>query len=45
MLNDMIASFVASNKIGEEMKKQNAAKGISGRKKRQDPPQDPEVQF
>lgn len=28
MLNDMIASFVASNKIGEEMKKQNAAKGI-----------------
>lgn len=45
MLNDMIASFVASNKIGEEMKKQNAAKGISGRKKKQDPPQDPEVQF
>ncbi|MBX2827656.1 MAG: SPFH domain-containing protein [Flavobacteriaceae bacterium] len=31
MLNDMIASFVASNKIGEEMKKTNAAKGI-GRK-------------
>jgi len=31
MLNEMIASFVASNKIGEEMKKQNATKGI-GRK-------------
>ena len=28
MLNDMIASFVASNKIGEEMKKTNQAKGI-----------------
>ena len=28
MLNDMIASFVASNQIGEEMKKQNAAKGL-----------------
>lgn len=28
MLNDMIASFVASNKIGEEMKKENAKKGI-----------------
>ncbi|MDC8005097.1 SPFH domain-containing protein [Aureisphaera galaxeae] len=36
MLNDMIASFVASNKIGEEMKKTNAAKGI-GRKKNPPP--------
>jgi len=33
MLNDMIASFVASNQIGEQMKKQNAEKGI-GRTKR-----------
>ncbi len=30
MLNDMIASFVASNKIGEEMKKQNIASGLTG---------------
>lgn len=45
MLNDMIASFVASNKIGEEMKKQNAEKGITGRKRRKDPPADPEVNF
>jgi len=28
MLNNMIASFVASNQIGEEMKKQNATRGI-----------------
>ncbi len=28
MLNDMIASFVASNQIGEQMKKENAKKGI-----------------
>jgi regulator of protease activity HflC (stomatin/prohibitin superfamily) len=28
MLNNMIASFVASNQIGEEMKKRNEAKGI-----------------
>ncbi|WP_109302050.1 SPFH domain-containing protein [Aquimarina sp. AU474] len=32
MLNNMIASFTASNQIGEEMKKQNAKKGL-GRKK------------
>ena len=32
MLNDMIASFVASNKIGEQMKKDNAAKGIGPKK-------------
>lgn len=34
MLNDMIASFVASNQIGEQMKKENAAKGILPKKKR-----------
>lgn len=40
MLNDMIASFVASNQIGEEMKKQNKEKGIGAKKrpKRQAPP-------
>ncbi len=32
MLNDMIASFVASNKIGEQMKKENAKKGIGPKK-------------
>ncbi len=32
MLNNMIASFTASNQIGEEMKKQNAKKNL-GRKK------------
>ncbi len=32
MLNNMIASFTASNQIGEEMKKQNAKKGISRKK-------------
>jgi regulator of protease activity HflC (stomatin/prohibitin superfamily) len=34
MLNDMIASFVASNQIGEQMKKENEAKGIIPKKKR-----------
>ncbi len=40
MLNNMIASFVASNQIGEEMKKQNIEKGIVQKKKpkRQAPP-------
>lgn len=40
MLNNMIASFVASNQIGEEMKKQNEKKGISKAKKprRETPP-------
>ncbi|MGK0378673.1 MAG: regulator of protease activity HflC (stomatin/prohibitin superfamily), partial [Patiriisocius sp.] len=39
MLNDMIASFVASNQIGEEMKKTNAVKGIGAKtKKKQTPP-------
>ncbi|MCG2429951.1 SPFH domain-containing protein [Aequorivita xiaoshiensis] len=33
MLNDMIASFVASNQIGEEMKKQNLKKGIVPKKR------------
>ncbi|MBB4118438.1 regulator of protease activity HflC (stomatin/prohibitin superfamily) [Mesonia hippocampi] len=33
MLNNMIASFVASNRIGEEMKKQNEARGIEPKKK------------
>ncbi|WP_299181852.1 SPFH domain-containing protein [uncultured Aquimarina sp.] len=32
MLNNMIASFTASNQIGEEMKKQNAKKGIGEKK-------------
>ena len=32
MLNDMIASFVASNQIGEQMKKENAKKGIGPKK-------------
>ncbi|WP_299435852.1 SPFH domain-containing protein [uncultured Aquimarina sp.] len=32
MLNNMIASFTASNQIGEEMKKQNAKKGLGGNK-------------
>ncbi|MCH9661496.1 MAG: SPFH domain-containing protein [Bacteroidetes bacterium] len=36
MLNDMIASFVASNQIGEEMKKTNAAKGITNKKSNND---------
>ncbi|WP_103865107.1 SPFH domain-containing protein [Aquimarina sp. I32.4] len=35
MLNNMIASFTASNQIGEEMKKQNAKKGI-GKKSEND---------
>jgi len=44
MLNDMIASFVASNQIGEEMKKTNAAKGITNKRKKREPtpPRPPE---
>lgn len=40
MLNNMIASFVASNQIGEEMKKKNIEKGIIHKKrpKREAPP-------
>ena len=34
MLNDMITSFVASNHIGEQMKKQNEEKGIVNKKRR-----------
>jgi regulator of protease activity HflC (stomatin/prohibitin superfamily) len=50
MLNNMIASFVASNKIGEEMKKQNAARGIEPKPKRnRQPPRegsdDPDVTY
>ena len=43
MLNDMIASFVASNQIGEEMKKNNAAKGLGKKKKASKnlPPENP----
>ena len=33
MLNNMIASFTASNQIGEEMKKQNKLRGITNKKK------------
>jgi len=47
MLNDMIASFVASNQIGEEMKKQNEASGITFSKSKRKRPQqeDPDVTF
>ncbi len=47
MLNDMIASFVASNQIGEQMKKTNAAKGISSKNKKSTPPPatDEDVQY
>ncbi|PKA82939.1 regulator of protease activity HflC (stomatin/prohibitin superfamily) [Ulvibacter sp. MAR_2010_11] len=38
MLNDMIASFVASNQIGEQMKKENIAKGITKQKRTPPPP-------
>ncbi len=33
MLNEMIASFVASNQIGEEMRKANEKKGITNKRK------------
>lgn len=36
MLNNMIASFTASNQIGEEMKKQNAARGIGYKDKKEE---------
>ena len=42
MLNDMIASFVASNQIGEQMKKENLAKGIVRQKRSTPPPRPPE---
>ena len=34
MLNDMITSFVASNQIGEQMKKDNEEKGITNKKRK-----------
>lgn len=34
MLNEMITSFVASNQIGEQMKKENEAKGIVNKKRK-----------
>ena len=49
MLNDMIASFVASNQIGEEMKKRNEADPNMGtgksKPKRKPPSNDPDVTF
>ncbi len=44
MLNDMITSFVASNQIGEQMKKQNEEKGVVNKKKRP-PKSDEDVTF
>ena len=43
MLNNMIASFVASNQIGEEMKKQNEAKGIYPKKRSKPRPPRPSI--
>ena len=47
MLNNMIASFVASNQIGEKMKEENQLKGITSdsktkkeKPKKQNPPFD-----
>ena len=46
MLNNMIASFVASNQIGEEMKRKNQTTGLGGqKKKRTPPPADDDVTF
>lgn len=47
MLNDMIASFVASNQIGEEMKRSNEAKGITRKpkSKRTPPPSDTDINY
>jgi len=44
MLNNMIASFTASNQIGEEMKKQNKLKGITN-KKTTKPKRKPDVDY
>ena len=38
MLNNMIASFTASNQIGEIMKKENAAKGLGAKAKKERKP-------
>lgn len=43
MLNNMIASFVASNQIGEEMKKRNEAKGIFPKKETKPRPPRPSI--
>lgn len=43
MLNNMIASFVASNQIGEEMKKQNEARGIRPKKRSKPRPTRPSI--
>ncbi len=40
MLNDMITSFAASNQIGEQIRKENEAKGIVNKKNKPKPPQD-----
>ncbi|MEZ4778091.1 MAG: SPFH domain-containing protein [Flavobacteriaceae bacterium] len=47
MLNNMIASFVASNQIGEEMKKKNQTIGLGTQKKKRTPPppSDDDVNF
>lgn len=46
MLNNMIASFVASNQIGEEMKKKNIESGLgTSKKKRTPPPTDDDVSY
>ena len=39
MLNNMIASFTASNQIGEAMKEKNAEKGIEIKQKKRDKPE------
>lgn len=38
MLNDMITSFAASNQIGEQIRKENEAKGIVNKKNKPKPP-------
>ncbi len=38
MLNEMITSFAASNLLGEEMKKENEAKGIVNKRRKPKPP-------
>ena len=50
MLNNMVASFTASNQIGEEMKKAKKAKDSNDMRsvlkappKKDDPPADPDV--
>lgn len=45
MLNNMIASFVASNQIGEEMKKKNSQERTPTKKRRTPPPNDQDISF